>query len=215
MKTPGRQFVAALAAALTLVILAGSGRARAGDLRGAGTEDLRWELRTLSPRIDREPRATAYDLKQLQRRLFEQRIDRPNDPALAGLELQLRHERWRADRLIEQRSTASGAMLSGRQGLPAPAYLQTPLDADLRGERVPIGTGKRLILIQSGLRDAATQLDRGQINGAREEIAKVGAELLELRSRLADVASGDPNLVALDAELAAIKGRIDDASRAR
>jgi hypothetical protein len=215
MKTLGRHSVAALAATFTVVIGTSSGSAWATDLRGAGAEDLRWELRTLSPRIDREPRATAYDLEQLQRRLFELRVDRPNDPALGQLELQLRQERWRADRIIEQRNTARETLHPDRQGSPLPAYLSTRLDADLRGEQVPIGTGRRLIRIQSGLRDAAAQLDRGRIDAARERTAKAEADLLELRSGLADVATGDPNLVALEAELAAIKERIDGTGRAR
>ncbi len=150
----------------------------------------------------------------MQRRLSEQRVDRPNDPGLARLELQLRHERWRADRIIEQRSTAGEALRPGSQDLPPPVYLATQLDANIRGEQLPIGTGKRLVLIQRGLRDATSELDRGQIDAARERTAKAEADFLELRSGLADVATGDPNLVALDAELAAIKGRIDAAGRA-
>jgi hypothetical protein len=213
VKTLGRQTVAALAA--TFAVLIGTGSAWATDLRGAGAEDLRWELRTLSPRIEGEPRATAYDLEQLQWRLFEQRVDRPNDPALGQLELQLRHERWRADRIIEQRNTARETLRPDRQGSPLPASLSTRLDADLRGKQVPIGTGRRLIRIQSGLRDAAAELDRGRIAAARERTARAAADLLELRSGLADVATDDPNLVALEAELAAIKERIDGTGRAR
>jgi hypothetical protein len=213
MKTLGRHSVAALTAIFTVLI--GTGSAWATDLRGSGAEDLRWELRTLSPRIEGEPRATAYDLEQLQWRLFEQRVDRPNDPALGQLELQLRHERWRADRIIEQRNTARETLRPDRQGSPLPASLSTQLDADLRGKQVPIGTGRRLIRIQSGLRDAAAELDRGRIAAARERTARAAADLLELRSGLADVATDDPNLVALEAELAAIKERIDGTGRAR
>jgi hypothetical protein len=214
LKTLGRQSVAALAAIFTVVIGPGSGSAWATD-RGAGTEGLRSELRTLSTRIEREPRATAYDLEQLQRQLFEQRVDRPNDPGLGELELQLRHERWRADRVIEQRSTAGEALRPDGQDLPTPAYLSIQLDADVHGEQVPIGTGKRLILLQSGLREARAQLDRGRIDAARERTARAEADLLELRSRLADVAPDDPNLIALEAEVTSIKERIDAAGRTR
>ena len=93
-----RHLIAAMVvAALAAVAPAAS---HAGDLRGVRIEGLRSDLYGLRTRVERAPRASVYDLKQLQRRLAEQRVETPGDPRLDRLELQRRHAQWRAERIL-------------------------------------------------------------------------------------------------------------------
>jgi hypothetical protein len=178
----------------------------AGDLRGARVEGLRSDLRGLRGRIDDAPRASVYDLKRLERRLAEQRVERPDDPRQGRLELELRHERWRAERILRQDDLAQGRarLAAARDQLAPPGYLRAPTDLDIRGSALPIGTGKLFLFVQTGLRDARASLDRGRTRAAAGQLAEVEAGLRTLRSAWA----GDPNLVALEAELAELAGRV-------
>jgi hypothetical protein len=190
-----------------LMSAAGVGQASlAGDLRGARVEGLRSDLRGLRARIDDAPRASVWDLKQLERRLAEQRIERPHDPRLDRLELQLRDERWRAERSLRQADLAQARarLAASRDQLAPPSYLRAPTDLDIRGRALPIGTGKLFLFLQTGLRDARAALDRGRTGVAAGQLAAVEAGLRTLRSGW----TGDPNLVALEAELAELAGRV-------
>lgn len=199
--------------AIALVMLAAACQASlAGDLRGARIEGLRSDLRGVRGRIDDAPRARVYDLKRLERRLVEQRVDRPNDPRLDRLELELRDERWRAERILRQDDLAQGRgrLAAVRGQLAAPGYLRAPTDLDIRGSALPIGTGKLFLFIQTGLRDARAALDRGRTGAAAGQLAEVEAGLRALRPTWA----GDPNLVALEAERAELASRLAALGRA-
>jgi hypothetical protein len=100
-----------------------------------------------------------------------------------------------------------GRAAAGRAPLAPPAELRAATDLDLRGEALPIGTGKRFLFIQSGLRDARGALDRGQVNAAAGHLAVAESGFRELRAVAGD---SDPNLVALQAEIAALRARIAD-----
>jgi len=178
----------------------------AGDLRGIRIEALRADLYGLRTRVERAPRASVYDLKQLQRRLAEQRVERPDDPRLDRLELQRRHEQWRAERILRQAARAADrAGLDAVRGrLAPPDDLRAPTDLDIRGTALPIGTGKRFLFVQTGLRDARASLDVGRPEAAAEQLAQADAELRELKK----VWAGDPNLIALETEIAELKKRI-------
>ena len=118
-------------------------------------------------------------------------------------------------------SSCSAATTSGRpsgrcaragHGSPAPAtsspqpgYLRAPTDLDIRGTALPIGTGKLFLFIQSGLRDARAALGRGQRGVAARHLAAAESGLRALR---AEAAAEDPNLVALAAEIAALRARV-------
>ena len=91
-----------------------------------------------------------------------------------------------------------------RDRLAPPAYLRAPTDLDIRGTALPIGTGKRFLFVQTGLRDARAALDVGRPGAAAEQLAQADAELRDLK----EVWAGDPNLMALEAEIAALKKRI-------
>jgi capsule polysaccharide export protein KpsE/RkpR len=69
---------------------------------------------------------------------------------------------------------------------------------------LPIGTGKRFLFVQTGLRDARASLDVGRPEAAAEQLARADAELRDLKT----VWAGDPNLRALEAEIAALRKRI-------
>jgi hypothetical protein len=196
------RIAAGIGVALTLLLAPGAGAA--GDLRGARIETLRGELQSLQGRA---PRERVYELKQLQRRLDEQRVDRPDDPRLGRLELQRRHDQWQAERALRRgRAAVSRARLAGgRDQLAAPGYLRGPTDLDIRGTALPIGTGKLFLFIQSGLRAARDALGRGQTGAAAGHLA--GAES-GLRALRAEAAADDPNVVALTAELAALQARV-------
>lgn len=187
---------------LACAALLAAATADAGDLHGARVESLRGDLLSARREALRAPRASLYELKRLERRLAEQRVETPDDPRLERLELQLRHDQWQAERVLRQ-----GRAVAGRAPLAPPAELRAATDLDLRGEALPIGTGKRFLFIQSGLRDARGALDRGQVNAAARHLASAESDFRELRA----VASGDdPNLVALQAEIAALRARIGD-----
>jgi hypothetical protein len=195
-----------LAVAL-LMLDGGVGQASlAGDLRGARVESQRSDLRGLRGRIDDAPRASVYDLKQLERRLAEQRVDRPDDPRQGRLELELRHERWRAERILRQDDLAQvrARLAASRDQLAPPGYRRAPTDLDIRGSALPIGTGKLFLFVQTGLRDVRAALDRGRTRAAAGQLAAAEAGLRALRSAWA----GDPNLLALEAELAELAGRV-------
>jgi hypothetical protein len=178
----------------------------AGDLRGVRIESLRADFYGLRTRVERALRGSVYDLKQLQRRLAEQRVETPGDPRLDRLELQRRHEQWRAERILRQaKLTADRARLQAvRDRLAPPDHLRAPTDLDIRGTALPIGTGKRFLFVQAGLRDARAALDVGRPGAAAEQLAQADAELRDLK----EVWAGDPNLMALEAEIAALKKRI-------
>jgi len=178
----------------------------AGDLRGVRIEARRSDLYGLRTRVERAPRASVYDLKQLQRRLAEQRVETPGDPRLDRLELQRRHEQWRAERILRQATLAAERAGLGavRGRLAPPDDLRAPTDLDIRGMALPIGTGKRFLFVQTGLRDARASLDVGRPEAAAEQLAQADAELRDLKK----VWAGDPNLIALEADIAALKKRI-------
>jgi hypothetical protein len=178
----------------------------AGDLRGVRIESLRSDLYGLRTRVERAPRASVYDLKQLQRRLAEQRVETPGDPRLGRLALQRRNEQWRAERILRQAALAADRARLGavRARLAPPDHLRAPTDLDIRGTALPIGTGKRFLFVQTGLRDARASLEVGRPGAAAERLAQADAELRDLKTVWAD----DPNLIALEAEIAALKRRI-------
>jgi hypothetical protein len=195
-----------LAAAILIALAALPVQSRADGLRGARIEGLSGDLRGVRARVDEAPRASVYDLKRLQRRLAEQRADTPDEPRLERLDLQLRHERWRAERVLRAVETAAdrGRIEATRDRLAVPDELRPATDLDIRGSALPIGTGKRFLFVQSGLRAARAALDRGRTGAAAAQLAQAEAGLRALEEAWA----GDPNLIALEAELRALEGRL-------
>jgi hypothetical protein len=86
---------------------------------GGRTFELRRDLGTVRPRVEREPRASAYALSDVERRLHDRRIDAPRDPRLAELEIEARRLRWQADRNARRSGAADrlrdSALATGRR----------------------------------------------------------------------------------------------------
>jgi len=190
---------------IALALLCAPAAGNAGDLRGVRIESLRGDLRSLRGQL---PGASVYDLKQLQRRLDEQRVETPDDPRLERLELQRRHDQWQVERALGQATAAaSGARLAGaRDQLAEPGYLRAPTDLDIRGAALPIGTGKLFLFIQSGLRATRAALERGRHGPAAGYLAEAERGFRALRT---GAHADDPALVALAAEIAALRERVD------
>jgi hypothetical protein len=104
-----KRFVSTIVRLIALAVLISSAPGAAGALDGSGerTFELQRDLRTVRPRVEREPRAAAYDLQALQRRLHERRIEAPRDPRLQRLEIEARQLRWQADRAARRRAAAA------------------------------------------------------------------------------------------------------------
>lgn len=185
---------------LAIALLLAPAASQAGDLHGGQIENLRGDLRSARREMRWAPRSSIYELKQLGRRLADQRVDTPDDPRLERLELQRRHDLWQAERTLRMRRPAAAP-----GDLAAPAYLRGPTDLDIRGTALPIGTGKLFLFVQSGLRDAQGALGRGEVGTAAGHLARAESDFAALQS----VAStDDPNLVALAAEIAALRARL-------
>jgi hypothetical protein len=121
----GKNHGAAGARLVLVAVLIGVplGAASGLDRSGARTFDLQRDLRTVRPQVERAPRASSFDLKKLQRRLHDRRIERPRDQRLQGLALELQHLRARADRGARRPSAAA---LPRSSPLSAPAAVEKP-----------------------------------------------------------------------------------------
>ena len=95
-----------LAAALTANPLEIAGATDRSDPRRL---ELQRDLRSVRSRVERAPRASSFELKDLQRRLHGLRIEAPRDPRLQELEIELRRLRAQADRNVDR---AGAAVLS-------------------------------------------------------------------------------------------------------
>jgi hypothetical protein len=193
-----------LAAAL---ITSAHGTAGAFDRSGARIFELQRDLRTLRPRTLREPRTSAYDLRNLERGLHEVRLDAPRDPRLPSLELEARELRWQADRTARRRATAGdlprSAALTARAPIEQPAYLGG--DHTLPGAASAPDFGRRVVTLQRRIGEIEERLQVDDAAGAGRLLEAAAADLAVLRSALAE----DPNLLALAAQLDALKARLE------
>jgi hypothetical protein len=198
--------------ALALLCAGPSGAAGALDRAGARTFELERDLRTVRPRVERAPRASAYDLERLQRRLHERRIEAPRDPRLQRLEIEARQLRWQADRAA-RRQTALGnppraSALTARAPIEQPRHLggaPTP-----PGRRtVALDLGRRVVSIQQRIGAIEQRLDRGEVAAAARLLEGARAELAGLRGPSSDALADDPNLLALDLQLDALRQRLE------
>ena len=187
--------------ALVLALSCTPAPSHAGDLRGLRIEGLRGAVQGLRWQAERAPRASLFELKRLQRRLAEQRALTPDDPRLGALETQRRHAQWRAERALARQQL----LRAPRGGLEVPDELRAPTASDLRASTLPIGTGKHFLLIQSGLREARAAIDRGRMAVAAGHLAEAESGLRALQTA---AGACDPNLVALEAEILALRARV-------
>src|SRR5919106_1442843 len=120
----GKNCGAPLAGLLLAAVLIGApaGAANELDRSGARTLELQRDLRSVRSRLERAPRASSFDLKELQRRLHDRRIDDPRDPRLEELALEIRRLRAKADR----EARAQSAALPRSSPLSSPAPIEKP-----------------------------------------------------------------------------------------
>ncbi len=203
--------MAALVAVLTLTDASLPGATLAGDLRGArsslSTEGFGSALGAVRRRIERAPRASAYDLGRLRRQLWQQRLDAPNDPRWLGLERELEHARWQADRIAWRRALEQARRIAR----PAEPCLQQPCPTGLGAGAQTIGIGEQFLLIQRGLREARKRLAGGKFANAGRLLSNAEAGLKRLRTG-PGVTADDPNLVALKAEIESLRQQIAQTS---
>ena len=204
-------------AALALVVaftVAASAPAQAIDSAGPRTLDLRRSLQAVRTGLHRRPARADYELERARRRLHDLQIEAPRDPRLWRVERELARLEAEADRY--QRRRAIGADLrrlaAGRERLPVPGFLRAPYATDLRGDELPIGTGKLFVLIQNSLRDGDRRLRLGDAAAARRHLRTAEADVLRLKAELPDGASDqDPQIVVAERQIAALRARLEDA----
>jgi hypothetical protein len=198
---------AALIWALAIGATASAQTLGRSDVRTSG---LQREVQILRPRAPRTPGAVAYDLKRVQRALHQQRIEAPRDPRLGEIEIETRQLRWRADRAARH---APAIELPPTSGLTGGAILEKPryLGGAHTPSAAPTGSdiGQRVVVLERQATTIERHLAAGKLVAAARLLDGAEADLARLRGAVSDVIANDPNLVALDARLAALHGRLE------
>ena len=208
--SPSKRRAAVLVRLIVAALLIASPRAgSAFDGAGARTLELQRDLRSVRPRVDRAPRASAYELRNLERRLHDRQIDAPRDPRLPGLEIEARELRWQADRSARRRATAAdlsrSAALTTGAPIAKPRYLG---GAHAPPRAAAADFGQRVVALQREVAAIGQQLTQGPIAAARR-LEAATAELAVLRGALSDAVADDPNLIALEGQLGALRQRLE------
>jgi hypothetical protein len=160
--------------------------------------------------IERAPRASSFDLKELQRRLHDRQIERPRDARLQGLEIELRRLRAQADRNADRPRSAAlprTSPLAVHAPIEKPRYLggaHTPVP------RSPVRPyfGQRLVALQSAVAAIERRLALGETVAAARLLEQAQTDLATLRTVFDDVVAGDPNLIALEARIRALEEQL-------
>jgi hypothetical protein len=184
--------------------------ANALDRSDARVLELERDLRLARPRVERLPRTSSFELKNLQRRWHDRRIEAPRDPRLQKLEIELRRLRARADRNAERPRAA---------GLPRTPWLavQAPIEQPpyLGGAHTPAAVtpgrpyfGQRLIALQRTVAAIERRLEVGDTMAAARLLEPAQVDLGTLRRAFDDAVAEDPNLIALGARIRALEERI-------
>jgi hypothetical protein len=185
--------------------------ASALDRAGGRTFELQRDLRTLRQQVERAPRASSFDAKELQRRLHDRRIDDPRDLRLQGLAIELRHLRAKADRAARRPGAAA---LPRNSPLSAPAPIVKP--RYLGGAHTPAAApparpyfGQRVVALQRSVAEIERRLARGDTAAAALLLEAVEADLDALRGIFDSAVADDPNLSALEAQIRALEERLE------
>jgi hypothetical protein len=205
--------VATCARLIVVVMLIGAPLEAASgfDRSGVRTFELQRDLRTSRPQVERAPRASSFDLKELQRRLHDRRIDHPRDPRLQGLALELHHLRAAADRAARGRGAAA---LPRNSPLSSPAPVAKP--RSLGGAPTPAAVppvrpyfGQRVVALRRSIAEIERRPARGDTAAAARLLEAVEADLATLRAVLSSAVADDPNLSALEAQIRALEQQLD------
>lgn len=209
----GKRTGSLLCLVVAIAVVAGSsGLAVALDRGGARTSDLQRDLRVVRPRTLREPSAAAYDLKNLQRRLRQQQIEAPRDPRVPELEIEARRLRWQADRAARPAESSPHLPPASALATGAPIEKLRYLGGAHTPSEIPSAGpdfGRRMVALQRDLAEIeGERLVQGEAVAAAELIEAAEADLSALRGALSAVVANDPNLLALEAQLDALRQRM-------
>ena len=197
---------------LTIAVLSGSPLATASaiDRSDPRTLELQRDLRSVRSRVERAPRASSFELKELQRRLHDRQIEAPRDPRLHQLEIELRRLRAQADRNADR---PSAAVLPRTSPLAAHAPIEKP--RYLGGAHTPAAAtparpyfGQRLVALQRTVAAIERGLEVGDTMTAARLLERAQVDLATLRRVFDDAVAGDPNLIALDEQIRALEERM-------
>jgi hypothetical protein len=160
--------------------------------------------------VERAPRASSFELKELQRRLHEEQIEAPRDLRLHQLEIELRRLRAQADR---NAGRPHAAVLPRPSPLGAHAPIEKPRylgGAHTRAAATPARPyfGQRLVALQRTVAAIERRFEAGDTMTAARLLERAQVDLATLRRVFDDAVAGDPNLIALDEQIRALEERI-------
>lgn len=208
----GKRGGSAIGCLLAILVLGASplAPARAIDRSDARLLELQRDLRSVRPRVEQAPRASSFDLENLQRRLHDLRVDAPRDPRVAALQTELRRLRAKADRSADR---AGAAMLPRTSPLADPAPIEKP--RYLGGAHTPPTAtparsyfGGRLIALQRTVAALERDLELGDTAAAARLLETARVDLATLRRLFDDAVAEDPNLIALEDRIREIEERL-------
>ena len=186
-----------LAAALTANPLEIAGATDRSDPRRL---ELQRDLRSVRSRVERAPRASSFELKDLQRRLHGLRIEAPRDPRLQELKIELRRLRAQVDRTVDRAGAAAlprTSPLATNEPIEKPRYLggaHTPASATPARPYF----GQRLVALQRTVAASERGLELGDTAAAARLLEAARGDLAILRTVFDDAVAEDPNLIALE-----------------
>jgi hypothetical protein len=197
---------------LTIVVLSASplASARAIDRSDARVLELQRDLHSVRSRVERAPRASSFDLDDLQRRLYDRRVEAPRDARVQKLEIELRRLRAKADR---DTGRPRIAVLPRRSPLADAAPIEKPRylgGAHTPAAATPAGSyfGGRLVALQRTVEAIERGLERGDTAAAARLLEAARDELATLRRVFDTAVTGDPNLIALEERIAQLAERL-------
>jgi hypothetical protein len=160
--------------------------------------------------VERAPRASSFDLENLQRSLRDLRIDDPDDARLPELEIELRRLRAKAERTADR---PRAAMHPRTSPLANPAPIEKP--RYLGGAHTPTAAtparsylGGRLVALQRMLAAAERGLELGDTAAAARLLEAARGELGTLRKVFDKAVAEDPHLSALETRIKGLEERL-------
>lgn len=196
---------------VAMLIAAPLGAVSGLDISGARVFELQRDLRTVRPEVERAPRASSFQLKELQRRLHERRSDHPHDPRMQELAIELRHLRAKADRAARGPSAAA---LPRSSPLSLPAPIEKP--RYLGGAHTPAAApparpyfGQRVVALQRSVAEIERRLAEGDKTAAARLLEAVEADLATLQGIFDSAVADDPNLSALEAQIRTLEKQLE------
>jgi hypothetical protein len=195
-----------------IAVLSGSPLATASaiDRSAARVLELQRDLRSVQSRVERAPRASSFQLKELRRRLHEEQIEAPRDLRLHQLEIELRRLRAQADRNADRPSAAVRPLTS-----PVAAHAPIQKPGYLDGAHTPAAAtparpyfGQRLVALQRTVAAIERRLEVGDTMTAARLLERAQVDLATLRRVFDDAVAEAPNLIAFDARISALEKRM-------